>query len=191
MQLNSENINQLIEAQKLGDPRKEAVALKSLHKKNKRSKNLPFFFFEKISWGISDCWNWCGCTDSTGYGRTSNRFTNQNFAHRWSYELFNGEIPDGLKVLHKCDNPSCVNPEHLFLGTQQENVQDMVQKGRHVYGLGKGEKSPNHKLTKEEVLEMRKAYESKKYTYKQLAKMFNISVMTMYRAVTKRSWGNV
>jgi len=71
--------------------------------------------------------------------------------HRVSWELHYGPIPKGMSVLHKCDNPPCVRPDHLFLGTQQDNLQDMRNKGRHRWGLG--ERHAHAKLTTEIVLE--------------------------------------
>lgn len=75
----------------------------------------------------SDCWMWTGARmrGEGSYGRFRNRL-----AHRVAWELFKGPIPFGLYVLHRCDNPPCVNPEHLFLGTQQDNMDDAHQKGR-------------------------------------------------------------
>lgn len=75
------------------------------------------------------CWNWIGWKDRKGYGQAhfqSKRF----FSHRLSWIFYKGEIPIGLYVCHKCDNPSCCNPDHLFLGTQKDNIQDMMKKGR-------------------------------------------------------------
>jgi hypothetical protein len=78
----------------------------------------------------SGCWEWDLYTDDVGYGRTEISKGNSTLAHRVSYEAFVEFPPKELKVLHKCDNPSCVNPEHLFLGTQADNVEDRQRKGR-------------------------------------------------------------
>lgn len=74
------------------------------------------------------CWEWLGNKDRTGYGRFGR---GGRAAHRFAYRLWNGPIPDGLSVLHRCDNPGCVKPGHLWLGTQSDNLRDMASKGRH------------------------------------------------------------
>ncbi len=82
---------------------------------------------------INGCINWLGASNRYGritVGSRSNGTKRVILAHRLAYELFIGEIPDGLYVLHKCDNTLCVNPEHLWLGTQMENMHDMISKGR-------------------------------------------------------------
>lgn len=81
---------------------------------------------EKIPNG---CWNWKGCRTSRGYGRFQVHPKTLR-AHRVSYFLFNGEFDETLLICHSCDNPSCVNPSHLFIGNSKENVEDMVKKGR-------------------------------------------------------------
>ncbi|MGW2048571.1 HNH endonuclease signature motif containing protein [Streptomyces sp. NPDC001858] len=78
------------------------------------------------------CWNWQGGRGDHGYGHLANDDGIDISTHRFSYQLHNGPIPPGMVICHRCDNRACVNPDHLFLGTQRDNVQDMIQKGRRV-----------------------------------------------------------
>jgi len=77
------------------------------------------------------CWLWSGKTFEDGYGRLHARSIGESRAHRASYHLYRGEIPDGMLVCHTCDTPSCINPDHLFLGAPLDNTADMMAKGRH------------------------------------------------------------
>ncbi len=90
---------------------------------------------DRFEWKIevdeyTRCWLWTGAKDSKGYGKFS---IEQKYcgAHRASWLIYNGEIPDGMLVCHHCDTPACVNPVHLWIGTQSENLKDSVRKGRH------------------------------------------------------------
>lgn len=80
--------------------------------------------------GDNACWEWQGTRNSGGYGTLSGN-ENGLLAHRVAYEILVGEIPKGMFVCHKCDNPPCCNPSHLFLGTPKDNIRDMIDKGRH------------------------------------------------------------
>lgn len=127
----------------------------------KGTDDLPTRFWKKVAIAANagECWAWIGSKLPRGYGmlRTSPTFAMR--AHRYSYELHNGPIPDGALVLHKCDNPNCVNPEHLFLGSQSDNMADMWKKGRHrrvnpqwlAGAKAKGEAHGGAKLTNEDV----------------------------------------
>lgn len=97
------------------------------------------------------CWEWMGCRHYKGYGEFSLKKGNDVKAHRFSWELKFGKIPRGLILCHKCDNPPCVNPDHLFLGTDKENKDDSIQKCRHAIG----ERCGTSKLKEADVLEIR------------------------------------
>jgi hypothetical protein len=104
-------------------------------------KTVEERFFEKVN--ITDsCWIWIGTPNRDGYGRMSVN-KKQYLAHRLSYQIHKGEISNDLCVCHTCDNPSCVNPEHLWIGTHQNNVTDKVNKNRHA----KGKMLPNGSKT--------------------------------------------
>lgn len=99
------------------------------------------------------CWEWTrGMTK--GYGQI-NASSNKLRVHRVAYELWVGKIPSGMGVLHRCDNPPCFNPAHLFLGTQPDNIRDAASKGRIVLPGFRGEDHPQHKLTETQVRKIR------------------------------------
>lgn len=98
-----------------------------------------------------------GFHDRDGYGRR--KAFGEQMAHRAAWVEVHGPIPEGMSVLHRCDNPPCINVDHLFLGTQSDNVKDMNAKGRHGYTGQRGERNPNVKLTDEQVREIRASTE--------------------------------
>jgi len=98
----------------------------------------------------SGCWLWTGSTKTGTYGAFSVK-NFPRFAHRVSWELHRGDIPEGMFVCHSCDTPACVNPDHLFLGTHRDNMKDMRRKSRFPHG----EQHPNSKLTEDQVIAIR------------------------------------
>lgn len=141
----------------------------------------------------NDCWLWTGATRHFGYGVINMGGHNGHAerAHRLSWIMHNGEIPKDLCVCHKCDNPSCVNPNHLFLGTRADNNHDMQKKGRcDTVKRPKGEQSGNAKLKTEQVLQIRDRY-SNGETLSALAKEYPVSVQTIFRIVNRTIWKHI
>ena len=130
------------------------------------------------------CWTWTGYVDPKGYGRIHAKGNPSMLAHRLSWELHFGLIPKGVFVLHRCDNPCCVRPDHLFLGSQNDNVQDMIKKGkqRHV-GL-KGVKHNMAKLNNTQVLEIRDSNKTGVF----LANKYHVSTSTISDIRNKKIW---
>lgn len=139
--------------------------------------------------GDDECWPWLACRVG-GYGHIFN--DRPRIAHRVGWELVYGPIPDGLCVLHSCDNPPCCNPEHLFLGTQLDNMKDMTRKGRRL-GIRTtyGSKHPCSKLSETDVLEICNLYVSGKYLQKELAHKFGVSRPHISLLVNKRGWRHI
>lgn len=137
---------------------------------------------EKLE-GDDACWNWRAHRDDKLYGLFGVRAGKTVYAHRFSWELANGPIPDGLWVLHKCDNPSCVRPKHLFLGTHQDNMKDQAAKGRTT----RGELDGMAKLTASQVVEIRTLLDRGRKGV-DLARTFSVSIATISRIKHRIRW---
>lgn len=146
-------------------------------------------FVEKILI-TDDCWKWTASKYHDGYG-IFRKGSKIHRAHRISYEIFIGEIPDDMLVCHHCDNPACVKPSHLFLGTIQDNIQDKCDKGRASGGSLKGEDSPSHKFTEDIVKNIRLLYATGKFSYSKLSKKFGVSKPTVKDMVKRRTWRHI
>ncbi len=156
-------------------------------------------FWEKVDkCGSDDCWLWRGSKQTRGYGMfvVGGR---RRLAHRVAYQLCVGLIPTGLFVCHHCDNPSCVNPAHLFVGTQADNIHDAVAKGRMAKGsrhgshthperMARGERNGNVKLTEAQVREIRTAYAQGGVTQQGLAERYGIGQTAISNLLSFRTW---
>ena len=152
-----------------------------------RANSKPTVFWSKVN-KTDSCWLWTGRTDKWGYGML--RHTR---VHRYSYELAYGEFESHLFVLHHCDNPRCVRPDHLFLGTQLDNMRDMLSKNRQRYTgprtVLRGETHPNSLLSEDGVRLIRQL--APNTLYRDLAERFGVTKGTIRDIVSRRSWVHI
>lgn len=165
---------------------------------------------------LTGCLEWQRRRDSNGYGRIWSE-GHEELAHRVAWKLTNGPIPDGLFVCHKCDNPPCFDPEHLFLGTQTDNVRDAAQKGRLVSGdrhparlypdfvkrgddhparlhperMARGSQHGNAVLTESQVLAIRQEYQFRKMSYRALALKYGVGETTIASIIRRKYWQHI
>lgn len=146
------------------------------------------------------CWQWIGAGSSSPdrYGSINRGGHGCHYgpmlrAHHVSLELAGIAIPDGLNVLHKCDNRLCVRPEHLFVGTEQDNVDDMMAKGRFraPSSAAKGAHNGNAKLSEKDVIAVRGLYASGRATQRELASMYGVGETQISHIITRRRWSHV
>lgn len=146
-----------------------------------------------------ECWEWTARRTRQGYGQfvidRGGAKWRTEMAHRVSWELAHGKIPNGMLVCHKCDNPPCVNPDHLFLGSTKENARDRENKGRGVdlstVRHARGEETNNAKLTDKAVREIRERYKAGGVTQTQLAKEYGVNQTKISDVVNYRTWKHV
>lgn len=132
------------------------------------------------------CWLWVGAVKELGYGviGLGRRDEGTAKAHRVSWELHRGPIPEGMCILHRCDQPMCVNPNHLFCGTLADNMQDCVRKGRNYLPDNKGEKATWSKLTEDAVRDIR----SRVLAGTEYARKYNVSKSAIYEIWRGKNW---
>ncbi len=146
------------------------------------------YFWEKVK-KTDSCWIWIANV-THGYGHFSygrNKKQKQDRAHRFSWVLKNGPIPDDLCVLHHCDNRLCVNPDHLFLGTRRDNADDMLAKERSA----RGEKHPAAILSEETVKQIKEAIKTRQGTLADVARQFGIQYVTLQAIYHGRNWNHI
>lgn len=156
----------------------------------------------------SGCWHWTGATgDSVGYGAFRAGQNRATATHRVAYALWNGPIPSGLCVCHECDNPKCVNPGHLWLGTNSDNLRDMHRKGRGVPPVAprgdkcnfiknpeiipRGEFHRSAKLKRRDVIAIRKRYATGDISMAKLGAEYGINPSSAYFVISRRTWKHV
>jgi len=140
--------------------------------------------------GQGGCWLWYGKHDRNGYPMFSIK-SRWYQASRIAYELFKGPFNIALNICHICDNPGCVNPYHLFLGTQADNLKDMTDKGRRAFGdkvANRGESNPAAKLTAIQVEEIRQTYTNGGVSQAVIGKMYGVSQRMVSLIVRREKW---
>lgn len=156
-------------------------------------------FWSKVN-KTETCWLWTGEIVKHSYGRITyddhNKVT-RYFTHRLAWELLIGPIPEGLQVCHNCpegDNPACVNPEHLFLGTQSDNLKDCISKGRHVSSIApetylRGSRALKAKLTEEQIPQIRLMLQT--MTPTAISRLFNVKPGAIFGIRSGKTWRHV
>lgn len=149
-------------------------------------------FLNKIEPMMDDrgCWEWTGALSKTGYGHLSIEGKTVS-AHRYSYILFCGVIPDNYFVMHQCDNRSCVNPGHLTVGTRQDNADDMCLKGRSKGGSNPKNLAASSKVTIEQVFYIRREHQNRRKSTSMLARELGLRPALIGRIIRRDTWKHV
>ncbi len=152
---------------------------------NETSKRMMIYnIYDIISKIVDDkCMEWPGVKDKGGYGHSSQLLRNGRGAHIDAYLITYGPIPKGMFVCHKCDNPPCINPKHLFLGTPKDNADDRDNKNR----VSHGESHPLSKLKISDVIKIR----SDQRTHEQIAQDYNVSSHAIWCVINRKTWNRI
>jgi len=154
--------------------------------------SVPERFVARVCICDSGCWEWTGSRNAKGYGRFAVTPRKIVLAHRYAFLAAYGCIGDEVCVLHRCDNPACVNPDHLFAGTKFDNYYDMRDKGRHVDPpRASGSAHPRAILSEAQVSEIRRRYEQRTISQKQLGRIYGVSESTIGAIIKRRIWRTV
>lgn len=146
-------------------------------------------FWSKVRIGGPGCWEWTAYRNANGYGMAFIK-SKMHRAHRVAFAMLR-EDPGALCVLHRCDNPACVRPDHLFLGTRTDNMADMDAKGRRRNGDMRGEGNGQSKLTAAAVVEIRARYAAGGVTHADLAAEFGVKKAAVCHVISRRNWSHV
>lgn len=165
------------------DYRARKIGLPTMPTKDRILKNV-------VINNVTGCWEWVGYKRN-GYGRTiigsrKDGTRKTITAHRLSYLIFREKIPDGMEICHSCDNPACINPDHLFAGTRQENIDDRERKGRNI--VKTGEEQSLAKLSKKAVKDARWERTYHGTSFQKLADRYGVSKKTMQNAINGTTW---
>jgi len=153
-----------------------------------RKRPIDERFWEKVNKdGKEECWDWTAYKTADGYGRMGGIGRKILTAHRVSWELHNGPIPGEMCVCHSCDNPACVNPDHLWLGTHQDNMADRDEKGRHT--PTSGERNRHAKLTENQVMAIRSEYPGTGQA--ELAEKYGVRRKTISKIICRELWAHI
>lgn len=163
-----------------------------LGKNMNKPLSLEDRFWPKVE-KTDGCWIWTAFRDKHGYGQIGTGSKSSHaYAHRVSYEIEYGAIPYGKHVLHQCDNPSCVRPDHLFIGTHADNMADMTNKGRgkQIAAGRKGEENGNHRLTSDQVIEIKTGLRNG-LSGRGLARKYGVSKTLIYYIRQGKTWAHI
>ncbi len=150
-------------------------------------------FWDKVN-KTDSCWLWTRCVNESGYGVFCNS-GKTILAHRYSYQICKGDIPEGLLICHTCDVRECVNPQHLYAGTHIQNMKDMVDRGRQGgnkkgnKGQNKGEKCGAAKLKDSDIQNIRDLYND--FTCLEISRKYNVCSETIRSIISKKTWAHI